>query len=158
MFNTPSNHPKSQPFFDRVLSFSIADGRVWIRNFQIVEEDGALAEVGPRLTLNLIKIFDGSFRGECLFENSNYVSPNLHRRNTKMAAAGKYIGRVETRVGREQRKPETAYPVEDETDDIFRRTDALKSQTGATRSDNVGTVKRQPKNGQKKRQIFQKRP
>ncbi|XP_055351712.1 ribosome biogenesis protein BRX1 homolog [Paramacrobiotus metropolitanus] len=127
-FNTPNHHPKSQPFFDRVMCFSIADNRIWIRNFQIVEEDGALAEIGPRLTLNLIKIFAGSFRGECLYENPLYVSPNLHRRSLKMAAAGKYINRVEVKADREQRMPETAYPVENEMDDVFRRAEQAKQK------------------------------
>lgn len=123
IFGTPNGHPKSQPFIDRVMTFSIADNRIWIRNFQIVEEDGALAEIGPRLTLNLIKIFEGSFRGECLYENPLYVSPNLNRRQAKLAAAGKYINRVSEKLEREERKPETAYPLEDELDDVFRRAD-----------------------------------
>jgi ribosome biogenesis protein BRX1 len=114
------------------MTFSVADNRVWIRNFQIVEESGALAEIGPRLTLNLIKIFDGSFRGECLFENPFYVSPNLHRRNVKMAAAGKYVNRIHTKVDRDQRKPETAYPLEDETDDIFRRAERFQRDNGTS--------------------------
>ncbi|OQV15962.1 Ribosome biogenesis protein BRX1-like protein [Hypsibius exemplaris] len=131
-FNTPNHHPKSQPFVDRVMTFAVVDNRIWIRNFQIVEESGTLAEIGPRLTLNLIKIFEGSFRGECLFENSLYVSPNLHRRNVKLAAAGKYVHRIQTKVDRDQRKPETAYPLEDETDDIFRRAERFQRDGGDT--------------------------
>lgn len=48
IFGTPKSHPKSQPFVDHVLTFSIVDHRVWFRNYQIVEENGTLAEIGPR--------------------------------------------------------------------------------------------------------------
>lgn len=48
IFGTPKSHPKSQPFIDHVLTFSIIDNKIWFRNYQIVEENGSLAEVGPR--------------------------------------------------------------------------------------------------------------
>ena len=35
MFSTPCYHPKSKPFVDHILSFSIEDNRVWFRNFQV---------------------------------------------------------------------------------------------------------------------------
>jgi hypothetical protein len=77
MFSTPNHHPKSQPFVDRVITFSVLDNRIWFRNFQILSEDGALAEIGPRFVLNPIKIFDGSFQGQTIWENPKYVSPAL---------------------------------------------------------------------------------
>ena len=46
---------------------------------QIIEEDASLAEIGPRFALNLIKIFSGSFGGPVLYENPEYVSPNVVR-------------------------------------------------------------------------------
>ncbi|XP_032811357.2 ribosome biogenesis protein BRX1 homolog [Petromyzon marinus] len=82
-FATPHYHPKSQPFVDHVLSFSIADHRIWIRNFQIVEEDGQLVEMGPRFVLQLIRLFQGSFGGPTLYENTHYLSPNTHRRQLR---------------------------------------------------------------------------
>lgn len=36
VFNTPKNHPKSKPFIDHVLSFSVFDGRIWFRAYQIM--------------------------------------------------------------------------------------------------------------------------
>ena len=45
-FSTPRNHPKSQPFIDHVFTFTIIENRIWFRNFQIVEEDGQMAEIG----------------------------------------------------------------------------------------------------------------
>ncbi|KAG8599105.1 hypothetical protein GDO81_002877, partial [Engystomops pustulosus] len=34
-FGTPRYHPKSQPFVDHVFTFSVADNRIWFRNYQI---------------------------------------------------------------------------------------------------------------------------
>jgi ribosome biogenesis protein BRX1 len=45
---TPNHHPKSQPFVDHVLNFSIVDNKIWVRNFQIGDDTVSLAEVGPR--------------------------------------------------------------------------------------------------------------
>jgi ribosome biogenesis protein BRX1 len=36
VFATPRRHPRAKPFFDHVLSFSLADGHVWFRNYQAV--------------------------------------------------------------------------------------------------------------------------
>jgi len=36
VFNTPKNHPKSKPFVDHVISFMYYDGRIWFRNYQIL--------------------------------------------------------------------------------------------------------------------------
>lgn len=58
IFGVPNHHPKSQPFFDHVYSFSILDNRIWFRNFQILSEDGALAEIGPRFVLNPVSILN----------------------------------------------------------------------------------------------------
>lgn len=52
IFGIPNHHPKSQPFFDHVYTFMILDNRIWFRNYQILSEDGALAEIGPRFVLN----------------------------------------------------------------------------------------------------------
>jgi ribosome biogenesis protein BRX1 len=35
IFAVPRRHHKSKPFFDHVLSFSVADGRIWFRNYQV---------------------------------------------------------------------------------------------------------------------------
>lgn len=58
-FGVPQGARKSKPFIDRVLAFSLVDGRVWVRHYQIAEEeteedkDMSLVEIGPRmLTLN----------------------------------------------------------------------------------------------------------
>jgi ribosome biogenesis protein BRX1 len=35
VFATPKRHHRSKPFFDHVIAFCIADGRVWLRNYQV---------------------------------------------------------------------------------------------------------------------------
>jgi len=35
LFATPVKHHKSKPFADHVLSFHVADGRIWLRNYQV---------------------------------------------------------------------------------------------------------------------------
>lgn len=57
VFGVPKHHPKSQPFFDHVYTFTVLDNRIWFRNFQILSEDGALAEIGPRFVLNPVRFF-----------------------------------------------------------------------------------------------------
>ena len=120
IFSVPHYHPKSKPFVDHVMTFSIANNRIWLRNFQILEENAELAEIGnsyfylmdckfksatklkntnsfeflssefvkfirlivihilsgPRMTLNPIRIFKGSFNGETLYQNPHFVTPN----------------------------------------------------------------------------------
>ena len=78
-FGTPRYHPKSQPFIDHVINFSLHDGRVWMRNYQIVLEgenkvkedkfSPDLVEIGPRIVLNLQRIQEGPFSGTAIYLN-----------------------------------------------------------------------------------------
>lgn len=119
IFSSPCYHPKSKPFVDHILSFSIEDNRIWFRNFQIVEEDGSLLEIGPRFVLNLIRVFEGSFGGPTLYENPRYQSPNEYRRMIRKQAAQRYRDRVESRQALEDRReankniPNDIYDVDD---------------------------------------------
>ena len=117
---TPLYHPKSQPFVDHVFNFAIVDNRIWVRNYQIVEENGTLAEVGPRFVLNLIKIFDGSFGGLTLYENPKYVAPVVHRTLVKQRASVRYNNRLAQKLSMDERRvTEDTFPI-DETDEIFK--------------------------------------
>ncbi|XP_049950614.1 ribosome biogenesis protein BRX1 homolog [Schistocerca serialis cubense] len=118
VFGTPNKHPRSQPFIDHVFTFSVLDNRIWFRNFQILSEDGALTEIGPRFVLNPVKIFGSSFGGQTLWENASYISPAKYRQQIAKAASGKYINRIEQKVAYEKTKPKESYKL-DETDDIF---------------------------------------
>uniref|UniRef100_A0A8C0M2S1 Ribosome biogenesis protein BRX1 homolog n=3 Tax=Canis lupus familiaris TaxID=9615 RepID=A0A8C0M2S1_CANLF len=120
IFSTPRYHPKSQPFVDHVFTFTILDNRIWFRNFQIIEEDAALVEIGPRFVLNLIKIFQGSFGGPTLYENPNYQSPNMHRRIIRSITAAKYKEKQQVKDAQKMKKkePKTILP-HDPTADVF---------------------------------------
>ena len=119
-FSTPNHHPRSQPFIDHVLTFTILDHRIWFRNYQIVDEEGALAEIGPRFVLNPIKIFEGSFTGCVLWSNENYVSPNDRRRAMMIELRDKYKNRVMDKEARIARQPKgAAYTDLDHNQEVF---------------------------------------
>ncbi|KAF5304559.1 hypothetical protein FQA39_LY09610 [Lamprigera yunnana] len=121
IFGVPNKHPKSQPFFDHVYTFSVVDDRIWFRNFQILSEDGALSEVGPRFVLNPVKIFSGSFGGTPLWENPRYVSPAKYRRQLSLSAKkDKYINRKHQKLHAEASKPAVTYEL-NPLDDIFKK-------------------------------------
>nr|XP_022918223.1 ribosome biogenesis protein BRX1 homolog [Onthophagus taurus] len=109
IFSVPNHHPKSQPFFDHVYTFTILDNRIWFRNFQILSEDGALAEIGPRFVLNPVKIFSGSFGGVALWENPNYISPAKFRLQFKLSTKNRYMNRLQQKVHAEATKPKESY-------------------------------------------------
>ncbi|XP_065099633.1 ribosome biogenesis protein BRX1 homolog [Paramisgurnus dabryanus] len=119
-FSTPQYHPRSQPFVDHVFTFTIADNRIWFRNYQIIEEDAALVEIGPRFVLNPIKIFQGSFGGPTLYENPHFQSPNMHRRILRLAFAAKQKERQMVKeIRKEKRKEGQEVLTQDVTDDVF---------------------------------------
>lgn len=126
-FGSPKGHPKVKPFVDHVFSFFYIEGRIYFRNYQIAYEandktqsagEPVLVEIGPRFVLNPIKIFGGSFRGAVLWENNDYVSPNLTRSMLKRKTSTTYTERVESKKAR--REFEEANPLkEDEFADVF---------------------------------------
>ena len=91
-FNNPKNHPKTKPFYDHVISFYNVNNQIFMRNYQMVNElkdkfcDGddvdklQLIEVGPRFSMNLMRIFDGPLGGATLYQNPYYISPRLTRK------------------------------------------------------------------------------
>ncbi|WFD44860.1 Ribosome biogenesis protein brx1 [Malassezia psittaci] len=124
MFAVPRTSRRSKPFVDHILTFSILDNKIWFRNFQIIEKDpGAnaaaealadinesntkakhslkknsseptLVEIGPRMVMTPIRIFEGSFGGPTLFDNPEYISPAALRRATRHKKGTAYTDRV----------------------------------------------------------------
>lgn len=122
-FGVPQGHKKSKPFIDHVLSFSVADGKIWVRNYEIREvekvkgeadkrEEGEtekpkaakpgskdtdinLIEIGPRFVLTPIIIQEGSFGGPILYENKRFISPNKIRAELRKAKAARHHARME---------------------------------------------------------------
>ena len=106
------------------MGFTIADGKIWIRCFQISEtavsktdaakENGvdnavvasktskkpgdtkiSLVEIGPRFVLTPIVILESSFGGPVIYENKEFVSPNQIRSELRLSKAGRYNRRSE---------------------------------------------------------------
>ncbi|ORY64234.1 Brix domain-containing protein [Pseudomassariella vexata] len=120
-FGVPQGARKSKPFIDHVMGFTFADGKIWIRNYQIntvepsktkvdadaegekpasskdrtKETDMNLIEIGPRFVLTIIVIQEGSFGGPIIYENKEFVSPNQVRSDLRRSKAGKHNARTE---------------------------------------------------------------
>lgn len=121
-FGVPKGARKTKPFIDHVMGFTIADGRIWIRCYQIDETEGeqkmaetngeettkekksasktketsvSLVEIGPRFVMTPIVIQESSFGGPIIYENKEFVSPNQVRSDLRRARASKHIVRTE---------------------------------------------------------------
>ena len=88
-FNSPRGHPKTRPFYDHQISFYNINNQIFIRVYQILneikekftnsdqEDKIQLLEIGPRFSLNLIRIFSDSLGGKTLYLNKNYIAPGV---------------------------------------------------------------------------------
>jgi len=136
LFGTPRGHPKSKPFVDRVMGFYYLDNKIWVRNYQILDEDpsnskelaeakkniGAntsLIEIGPRFVLDPIRIFAGSLGGQTLFQNKHFMSPNLIRAMNNKDKGNAYESRKISQRNRKMRKDRNVLP-EDPLADVFK--------------------------------------
>jgi ribosome biogenesis protein BRX1 len=128
IFGVPKGARKSKPFIDHIMGFTLADGKVWIRCYQINQtEPGkttngteeisktaskskskdtniSLVEIGPRFVMTPIVILESSFGGPVIYENKEFVSPNQIRSDLRTKRAGKYNRRNEQAVERTARK------------------------------------------------------
>jgi ribosome biogenesis protein BRX1 len=83
------------------------------------EEATSMVEIGPRFVLNPIRIFRGSFGGQTLFQNPDFVSPNEIRAMQHKRKGSAYVHRKENEKKRKTRKEELVLP-EDPLDSVFR--------------------------------------
>ncbi|KAK0705204.1 Brix domain-containing protein [Lasiosphaeris hirsuta] len=122
MFGVPQGARKSKPFVDHVMGFSVADGKIWVRNYEIREvekvkgeeeeekesankgrkskmgdkdTDVSLVEIGPRFVLTPIVIQEGAFGGPIIYENKRFVSPNQVRSDIRKSKARRHNVRAE---------------------------------------------------------------
>lgn len=72
---------KSRKFVDTAISFLYKDDHIWIVRYQIIfdSDPPILIEAGPRFCLQPILILPGSFCGEEIYRNKNFIAP--HKRN-----------------------------------------------------------------------------
>lgn len=83
------------------------------------EESTSLVEIGPRFVLNPIRIFRGSFGGQTLFQNPEFISPNEIRAIEKKRKGQSYEHRKASQRMRKSREEEYVLP-EDPLDTVFR--------------------------------------
>lgn len=76
-------------------------------------------EIGPRFVLNPIRIFRGSFGGQTLYRNPDYISPNATRAMERKAKGRAYEDRKVSQTLRKERKENIVLP-EDPLDNVFR--------------------------------------
>ena len=111
--------------------------QIWVRNYQILEESASTAkeansqkkltghahstsliEIGPRFVLNPIRIFRGSFGGQTLYVNDDFVNPNLIRSMEKKEKGEKYVRRKGAEKKRTRREESIVVP-KDPLSDVF---------------------------------------
>lgn len=125
IFATPRGHRKSKPFLDHTMCFYWLDNRVWFRNYQAVWPEGkskdppSLIEVGPRMVMNPIRVFAGSFRGQVLWSNADYVSPNAIRRSLRDRHGASYERKVKAKQKRKEHANKWRVDT-DEFQDLFK--------------------------------------
>ena len=112
VFNTPKNHPKSKPFIDHVISFNYLNGSVYFRVYQVCNQEESmftekddvdklvLIEIGPRMTLQPVKMFDGSLGGQALWQNSKFITPAKMRGK----AMSRFVQKREKDLGKKRDK------------------------------------------------------
>ena len=129
-FGVPPTSRKIKPFVDHVMGFTMADGKIWIRCYQISETEASkakpdqenevpsmptpkaakgetnisLVEIGPRFVLTPIVILEGSFGGPVIYENKEFVSPNQIRSDLRRKKAGRYNERAEGTIERKVKR------------------------------------------------------
>ncbi|KAI9846177.1 MAG: Ribosome biogenesis protein brx1 [Sclerophora amabilis] len=135
IFGVPKGARKTKPFVDHVMGFTLADGKIWIRCYQVNETEASrqkaegndpadhmprassttaggkdteiqLVEIGPRFVLTPIVILEGSFGGPAIYENKEFVSPNQVRSELRRKKAGTYASRNEGDVERDVKRGE----------------------------------------------------
>ncbi|ETW86131.1 hypothetical protein HETIRDRAFT_308509 [Heterobasidion irregulare TC 32-1] len=113
MFGVPPQARRAKPFIDHILTFSLLDGKIWFRNFQIIEKDPlhpsgppqtTLIEIGPRFVMTPIRIFEGAFNGATVFSNPEYISPTSVRSAIRREKGTKYKERKHAQSERSDRK------------------------------------------------------
>jgi ribosome biogenesis protein BRX1 len=66
----------------------------------------SLEEIGPRFVLTPIIVFEGSFSGPVIYENKEFVSPNVVRSLVRKAEGQRYAVRKGQEREREERDKE----------------------------------------------------
>jgi ribosome biogenesis protein BRX1 len=79
----------------------------------------SLIEIGPRFVLSPIRIFRGSFGGQTLYQNRDFVSPNEVRAEQRRDKGQTYDDRKNSQKKRKERLEQIVVP-EDPLASVFR--------------------------------------
>lgn len=104
VFATPKDHPKSKPFSDHLFAFYAVDDKIWFRNYQMVDKqiskknmtEKQLVEIGPRFILDPVRINDGSFEGDVVYNNDQFYISQKQKTKAEGKRSGlEYIQKIE---------------------------------------------------------------
>lgn len=128
IFTVPEAHRKTKPYFDHMFQFSMLDGRIWFRNYQIVPADEkstqpategiSLVEIGPRFVLHPVRAFKGSFGGPTIYQNPNFTPASVIRSQIKQGIADKHNRRQDAAANASVRRMQSNLP-KNELEQIF---------------------------------------
>lgn len=133
VFATPKDHPKSKPFSDHVFSFFVLDDKIWFRNYQMVDKltskknktEKQLVEIGPRFILDPVRIIDGSFEGDVIYNNDDFISQRTQQRNERKVKILEYKNKQESMKKRKKLMEEGEI---DEVESVFLKGDDDQSK------------------------------
>ena len=115
------------------MSFSIVDDKIWVRLYEISnaarnkdeyeekDDDLSLVEIGPRFVMTTILVLEGSFGGPKIYENKQYVSPNVVRAQLKQQAAEQAKSRADAALKRKIKKMENVLAADPLSNDVLMR-------------------------------------
>jgi ribosome biogenesis protein BRX1 len=97
--NVPKNYPRTFRYVEKVMSFELINGTIHLRMFQVkqnpsMKEGFELIESGPRMNLQLIKIFAGTLGGDVLYENPDFKYPEFKKLEKKELKLQKKIKKI----------------------------------------------------------------
>ncbi|EJW05060.1 hypothetical protein EDEG_00841 [Edhazardia aedis USNM 41457] len=79
--------------FDKIISFFYLDNKIWMRVYVL---DSEVKEIGPRLVLDVEKIFDGCFNGKMLYDKSLFMNEeDLTAKNLAITTISENLDSVE---------------------------------------------------------------
>jgi ribosome biogenesis protein BRX1 len=106
-----------KPFVDRITGIFVLDDKIWVRVYEIRDQDKdkthdgenggsdvTLVEIGPRFVLTPIVILEGSFGGPVIYENREFVSGSQVRREVRLKRASRQSGRMDGKQERAAKK------------------------------------------------------
>lgn len=132
LFSVPFQDKHSKPYVDRTMMFTIENGLIYIRHYQIQwgdgENDTDLAEIGPRVVLEPNFVLAGVFSGRKIWKNANFTGPYQEMVKEKRETAQRKNAMRDRQARKEEKK--LSYPEidNDPNHDLFVAQEAPKEE------------------------------